>query len=285
MTTDTIASFIAAMESAGVVPAESIADRLGSGGPIYFDCVGDKPRSRKGWAVLHMDERPAGAFGHFRLCINERWRGGKLRGLSPDERTRLKAEAEAARAKRAAELLAIQDATASDCEHLWSIAGLVDPAHAYLARKRIAGEGLKQAANGKLYVPMRDRAGKLWNVQMIHPDGTKRFAKGGRQSGLSLMLGEPSGSILIGEGYATMATVRRATGLAVVVAFSAANLKAAAVDTRQRFPDAEIIICADDDAHLVTNPLIARNIGAEAAHDAALAVGGHVAMPPRKVTT
>ena len=98
---------------------------------------------------------------------------------------------------------------------------------------------------------------------------------------MHLILGEPGATVLIAEGYSTAASVRRATGHAAVVVFSEDNLKATALSIRSRWPDAEIIICADDDAHLVAHPRIQRNLGVEAAQDAAHAVGGRVALPPR----
>ena len=50
----------------------------------------------------------------------------------------------------------------------------------------------------------------------------------------------------------------------------------------QAHPRVDLVILADDDAHLVNNPTIGKNVGLEAAHAAALAVGGRVAIPPRK---
>lgn len=123
---------------------------------------------------------------------------------------------------------------------------------------------------------MRDGDGRLWNLQRIDGEGTKRFLKGGRTAGLYWTRGQPSGVLCIGEGFATMAAVHRATGHAVAAAFSAKNLEPVAVTLRRRWPAAEIILCADDDAHLPNN------IGVASAHAAALAVDGRVALPPAR---
>ena len=279
MSGDVIAEFIAAMEAAGLAPAEPVADRLG-GELIRFQCEGDRKGRRNGWAILHLDGRPAGAFGSYRMGVSHRWRSGASGSLSREDRAKIAAERRETEAKRKAERDALHSQTAEHCRKRWTAANPVDGSHPYLVRKRVDGEGLRQE-NRDLLVPMMDARGVIWNLQAIGPDGAKRFAKGGRQQGLHLLIGQPSEAIAIGEGYATMGTVRRATGHAVIVAFSAANLREVALSVRERFPDLEIIIAADDDTHLLANPRIARNLGVEAAEDAARAVGGRVAMPPR----
>lgn len=280
MSADHVAAFIDAMTEAGMKPIEPIAGKLGKK-KIRFRCDGDRKGRQNGWAILHLDGMPAGAFGNYKLGIYERWRAGSTERLSREERSALARQFREEKRRREAEALAEQVRVAADCEGVWSLAGPADPAHPYLVKKGIEGEGLRQSGS-RLYVPMRDEAGKLWNIQRISPDGTKLFSKGARQAGLHLIVGEPGAKILIAEGYSTGASVRRATGHAVVIAFSWKGLKPVAISIRERFSDAEIIICADDDAHLVDHPRIAKNLGVEAAQDAARAVGGRVAMPPRK---
>ncbi|PEQ12687.1 hypothetical protein B2G71_10295 [Novosphingobium sp. PC22D] len=278
--TDTIAAFLAAMEAAGMTPVEPIASKLANGGLIRFQCEGDRKGRKNGWAVLHFDGVPAGAFGHHALGISQSWRANAARMLSHGERVDRVREWEAARRKRDLEVLARQEAVARHCQHVWSNSRPANPSHPYLMRKRILGEGLRQQGR-MLLVPMYAGSGHLWNIQQIGPDGQKRFAKGGRQKDLHLVLGKPESTILIAEGFSTTASLRRAMGYASVVAFSKDNLTATALSIRARWSDAEIIICADDDAHLVSNPRVLKNLGVEAAQHAARAVGGRVALPPR----
>lgn len=280
MTQDAIAAFIAAMEAAGVHPTEPISNRLGSE-LIRFACKGDRPGKRNGWAVLHLDDHPAGAFGNYRLQVSETWRSGAVVPLTPSERRQRAERYQAKKEQRAAMRLQEQRDAAARCLARWDRARSADPTHPYLVRKRVSGEGLRQDGN-RLLVPMLDADGRLWNLQAIAPDGTKRFAAGGRQTGLFCLIGEPGSMILVGEGFATCAAARRATGYAVAVAFSAANLSATARAVAQAHPQADLVILADDDAHLVDHPTIGKNVGLEAAHAAALAVGGRVAIPPRK---
>ena len=280
MTQDAVAAFIAAMEAAGVCPAEPIADRLGSD-LIRFACEGDGSGKRNGWAVLHLDERPAGAFGNYRLQVTESWRSGAVMRLSPAERRERAERYRAEKERRQAMRLHEQQEAAARCRARWDRASPADPRHPYLQRKRVSGEGLRQDGN-RLLVPMFDADGMLWNLQAIAPDGSKRFATGGRQAGLHCLIGEPGAVILTGEGFATCAAARRATGYAVAVAFSAANLTATAQAVALAHPAADLVILADDDAHLVDHPTIRKNVGLEAARAAALAVGARLAIPPRK---
>lgn len=282
MTCDVTTAFVDAMKSAGIIPLEPIVHRLTTGGPVYFRCEGDKTYQRKGWAVLHLDGCAAGAFGHFRLGISQRWRANSIFTVAGKQPRYNAEQIRQKQARREAELLAKHTLAAAACAARYAAASTtVDPLHAYLVRKGIIGEGLRQERDW-LLVPMHDARGRLWNLQAIDPSGRKLYSRGARLKGLHLTLGKVSDRVAIAEGYATAAVIRRATGLPVAIAFSWSNLAATAQSLRARFPYADIIIGADDDAHLVDHPQIKRNLGLEAARAAAAAVGGRLAVPPRR---
>ncbi|WP_324741592.1 toprim domain-containing protein [Tsuneonella sp. CC-YZS046] len=281
MTSDPVAAFLDAMEAAGVVPVEPIADRLGPD-RIYFRCDCDSKKGRKtGWAKLYLDEHPAGSFGNYKLGIVQTWRLSNDRSLTRKERAEIEKARREAAAKRKEEQEAQWRNVSEACAADWERSRPVNPEHPYLVSKGIVGEGLRQFGP-RLLVPMFDADGRLWNIQSIGPDGGKLYTKGGRATGLLMVLGEPMDRFVIAEGYGTAAVIKRATALPVVVAFTAANLVTVAKAMRDRFPDAEIVIAADDDAHLLSHPTIQRNIGVDAAQAAARAVGGRVALPPRR---
>ncbi len=79
--------------------------------------------------------------------------------------------------------------------------------------------------------------------------------------------------VLICEGYATGASIHEATGHSVVIAFDDGKLKPVAEQIRVKYPDHAIVICTDDDRHIEGNP------GLTKAREAALAVGGKLAVP------
>ncbi|WP_143292886.1 toprim domain-containing protein, partial [Burkholderia pseudomallei] len=89
----------------------------------------------------------------------------------------------------------------------------------------------------------------------------------------SLIGGAVSSVLLVGEGYATCATLAAATGYPAAVAFDAGNLHAVATALRGRYPDARIVVCADEDHTTDGNP------GVTKARAAADAVAGTVAIP------
>ena len=135
----------------------------------------------------------------------------------------------------------------------------------YLQRKGVEAEGCRFLAGGTIVVPLLryDQAGSdgrpaLKAVQLIRPDGTKRFTRGFEKAGACLMLGhavvgEP---ILLAEGYATALTLRMAVQrrLPVVVALDAGNLQPVAEMLRERYPSSKLLICADDDHLTPGNP-------------------------------
>ncbi|MBZ9649399.1 toprim domain-containing protein [Sphingobium sp. 3R8] len=266
------------MEMEGVKPTEPIAQRLASGELIRFHCDGDGKGRQNGWATLYLDDRPAGAFGNYRLGISRKWRIDRDLSLTPEEKRQLQVEWAAAKLRRQEERERSESEAAQDARELWRRAGPVGLDHVYLLKKRLDPFLFRQDA-GKLLVPMYDGAGSLWNLQRISGDGTKRFLRGGKTDGLFFLMGELSRqgeTVGIGEGVATMAAVCRATGYPCIAAFSAKNIAAVARLWNNARPDLNYIICGDDDSHLPTN------IDKEAAEAAALEIGAKVAFPLRR---
>lgn len=267
-----VADFIQAMEVEGVRPVEPIAQRLSGGELIRFQSEGDGKGRRNAWAILYLDERPAGAFGNYRLGLSRKWKAGDSHCLSPAERDRLQIEWREAKERRDRERQASVRETALDAIEMWQAASPADPAHPYLSRKGMSSADLRQQGQ-TLLVPMVDADGRIHNLQRIAGDGTKRFLKGGRTDGLFWLLGVVDRVLCIGEGVATVAAVHRATGHACAAAFSAKNLAAVSRIWWHARPDLDIVICADDDAHLD------RNVGLEAARAAAEDIGARLAAP------
>ena len=163
-----------------------------------------------------------------------------------------------------------------------------DGESAYLVRKGVQAHGVKFAAGGRLLVPLRDGAGKLWNLQSIAPtkpqDGApeKLFLKNGRKSGLWHLVGsvpreQAPSLVLIAEGYATSATLHEATGYPVAIAFDAGNLGHVARALRKLWPAALLVLCGDDDK--ATEASTGHNPGREKAAAAARAVRGLAIFP------
>jgi putative DNA primase/helicase len=210
-------------------------------------------------------------------------KGQEAQPVDQAEIKRRDAERKRQQEKEAAQIAAAQAAASVEAQALWDSAS--DQGESpYLARKGVRGHGVRFTSDGWLLVPVRDGAGRLWNVQRIAPgkpqSGTdKFFIKDGRKSGLWHVLGSLEGAsqALIAEGYATAASLRQATGLPVVAAFDAGNLLHVAKALRQAYPKLALVVCGDDD--VATAERTGHNPGREKAEAAARAVGGVVVFP------
>lgn len=284
---DAIADFISFMEANGVEPAEPIAQRLASGSLIRFRCEGDGNGRKNGWAILYLDERPAGAFGNYKLNTGTlKWKSSEDRPtLSREERETLQREWREAKERREGEKRDAERQAALDAADLWAKALPASHEHGYVAAKRINPKPLRQRGNG-LLVPMADERGNLWNLQSIAPDGTKRFLRGGRIDGLFAIIGQftpTTKEAIFVEGYATGDTAHRATGIPVIVAFNTSNLPKVARLWAEKRPDLEFTVFADDDEATAraneertgkySNP------GIETAEAVAAEIGASIAYP------
>lgn len=276
---DAVHEFISAMAIEGIRPIDSIAQRLLSGELIRFRCDGDGKGRLNGWAIIYLDERPAGAFGNYRLGIDRKWKSGAdYAPLSHEERQKLQREWAEAKEARRKEREQSEVEAAVEALEMWGRAAPATFEHAYVAKKRLDPSPLREL-DGKLLIPMVDASGKLWNLQLIAGDGTKRFLRGGRTDGLFAIIGEftlRGETACIGEGYATMAAVHRASGHPCIAAFSAKNMAAVARLWNAARPDLSFIVCADDDSHLDSN------VGLKAAEAVAQEIGARVALPVAK---
>ena len=251
----------------------SAPDAIEADGRLHRFSSNGKRGDTAGWYVLHGDCIAAGSFGDWRSGLTQSWRADIGRKLTPAEdaahRTRMDAirrEGQAAEARR-------RDEAAKKAAAIWAAATRAPDNHPYLIGKGIKANGAR-LHHGALVIPMR-ADGRLHSLQFIGPDGQKRFLTGGRVAGCYFALGKPTGvpTLCIAEGFATGATIHEATGFPVAIAFNAGNLALVAKTMRQKFPDFELVVCADDDRHTEGNP------GLTKATEAARAVSGVLAVP------
>ena len=285
---DVIDAFTNAMAAAGIVTGDPI---IADGRLHRVHIEGHRYGTRNGAYVLHSNGVPAGWFMDFVSGATGTWKstGGSWH---MDESIRRLIEAE--RKRRQAERLERESRKASEAARIWNAASPCT-SHPYLTRKGVKSHGLRvgtwrkwiQEPSGwrelfienALFVPAVDPDGKLVNLQGIfpepHPDlGRDKDFLGGRKKGCAFYIGEPTDTVLIGEGYATAATLHEVTGHLAVVAFDCGNLLDVARSVRQAMPNAMIILCADNDRHTDGNP------GLTKARAAAVAVGGRLLIPP-----
>ena len=301
--TNIVEQFRAAMAERKIdISADIIAD-----GKLHrVHVVGDKRGTRNGWYTLHLDGKPAGAFGcnkRYGASAKFTW-AGKSKPLTPEERRAWRQRLERQRREREEAERTRREAAAQRANAIWESAKDCTQ-HPYLKRKGVQSHGLRWgrwewineetgevrvATDKALLVPIRDAKKRIHSLQAIFPGQIggrdKDFLKDGAKAGLFFSIGKPlevehqgrrALLIIIGEGYATLASIHEATGHACIVAFDAGNLLPVARIIRDRFPDAVIIFAADNDQWTL-EPI--ENPGLTKARDAAKAVQGLVVVPP-----
>lgn len=146
--------------------------------------------------------------------------------------------------------------------------------HPYIKRKMIQPLG-SRLDNHLLIIPLYDIHGKLWSLQIIDPEGEKRFLAGGQKKGCFYPIGslEKANVLYICEGFATGASIYMATGITTIVTFDAGNLEPVTKIVRSFYPKKTIVICADNDQWGKVN------IGKEKAETAAKKYNCQIALP------
>ena len=268
--TDFVSEFRSAVQSAGIdtranIPADGALHR--------FHVEGDRPGSKNGWAVLFGDDIPAGLFGSWKHDSGKsyKWISSQPPDLTPEEKARQAEKITRARKLRDAEEEKVRNKCRQWCSDTWGKAKDAASNHPYLKAKGVPSYALKQLGDS-LLIPLRDIDGKFQGMQFILPDGSKKFKTGTGKKGNYFAIGKPKDRILLlCEGYATGASIHKCTGYAVAVCFDAGNLRPVAEILKKKYPDHLFKICGDNDGS---------GVGQMAAQEAALAVGGMVAIPP-----
>ena len=190
-----------------------------------------------------------------------------------------------AEAQRKAEQQAEDEAHAQQrAATQWATMADAPADHGYLLKKGIQNHGLKlfkgdlkiagMQIDGCLMVPATDIDGTVKSLQFIHPEipghaGKKNLPQA-PMKGLFWKLGDflTDGHIYLAEGPATAASIHEASAECTLCTFSAGNFLTVAKLVREPYPQAQIILCADDDPTGKLNAILA-------AH----AVNGLIALP------
>jgi Toprim domain len=152
----------------------------------------------------------------------------------------------------------------------------------YLEQKKVGCHGIRFRSSVQYgnvaVIPMVDASGRLWNYQLLNRDGTKRNPKDARTADLFHMIGTPNNGQPIGvaESYVTSASCFEVTGIPTACAFSCQNLKSIVVILKQRYPQSQLIVFADNDKHLEVRGVM--NQGLIKAQEAIHAIKDHTLL-------
>ena len=223
--------------------------------------------------------------------------------LSQEQIQQIYREREEQRRESDESLVRMQNDIAASAFERISGAGIASNDHPFLKDLEVEAFGVHQDAS-TLYIPMRNSAGEIRNVQMIEGEES-RFLIGGERDGLFHLITGPEqnkaglysllsftenalpgigrqdlaqSEILLAENYVSGASLHMATGKPVAVAFTAENLTPVAEALRREFPQAAITVCANNNQYIRTDGTV-KNRGVIEAERAAAAVGGKVVVP------
>ncbi|QIL79324.1 hypothetical protein G7047_04940 [Diaphorobacter sp. HDW4A] len=290
--------------------AFAVKSEMGEAGfDIWDEWGAQHPRPASEIKSTWKSAKPGGKVGLGSLIYEAKSAGWKDDSKFEKPSAEVIAQRQAASAQRQAqyeaELTAEQEAAAQLAQKLWDEAESEFEGHDYLTRKGVQSHGLKVgpfriertdpntgevavSSPKALLVPLYDFDGKLWNVQAISRNPgkkNKRVLQDSKTSGCFFSFGTPQTIdgrkvFILGEGYATCASIFEDTGHMVLMCINSSNILNVAKTLRERDPDAIILIAADNDLWSRKPDGTPRNPGLESANKAAQAVGGIVAYPP-----
>ena len=249
-------------------------------GKIHRFSTGEdkKQNERSGWYAMHDN-------GDFTVCVYGNWRSGVTdtwvsvdqKTLTEEQKARAAKVSQETRLKNEAERSLKTEEAKKWAKRILPISKPASPSNVYLARKKILPHDGVKEYNGILQIPVFKK-NEIVGVQFINPDGSKYFKTGTDvKDGAYFQFGEAKDNtaIIIAEGYATGASIYENTDTTVRLAFQAGNLLGLAKATREEFPNARIIMAADNDIYSSTG----KNRGVEDSTIAAKAVNGEVIIP------
>lgn len=214
----------------------------------------DRLKKNSGWYVSHVVRTRSSK--EYPLVVCGDWVSGEQfkfyeNEVEPNDQQEVKAVIEKAMQENGRLKKEKQDFAISLAADEWEVA---EPStlSAYMHRKGFSGNfGGRVTKEGVLLIPTYAE-GVMYGLERIYPDGTKRYLGGQRMKGCFYTIGQPSinTTTYLCEGFATGCSINAATGMPVIVAFSASNM----VDVAKSFVGYKIITAGDNDRFTEGNP-------------------------------
>lgn len=252
--TDQITKFIEQMHAHGIGPAEG--ERIEADDTFHrYRIAGDKRGVRNGSYILRvdMDGFAAGMAMSFKAGQGQfNWHSKVRTKATDEEKAAWKARVEADRVKKESDRAAQVEEAARKARWIWERSSVKGEPHPYLVRKGVKGWHGSRARGDLMVIPVRDISDNMVGLQFIGAEegAAKNFLSHTPKQGAYHFIGgrsEDMSVIAVCEGFATGCTIREATRWPVIVAFDAGNLVHVCKAVNGRWPDAQIVICADND--------------------------------------
>ena len=145
-----------------------------------------------------------------------------------------------------------QEWSPREIKRLWAVEARLCTSHPYLETKGIGDPGVVGIVGDTLLIPMRTVRRHFVNLQLIDPDGRIAYMTGAEVEGTYCTFGSKSAlerdnTVYICEGWANGWTIHDATDSVVCSVFFRSELLVVAREIRRLYPQARIIVCADND--------------------------------------
>ena len=231
-------------------------------------------RNTDGWCVGYQHELgETWTYGNWRVSETEHktWHSFDRTKMTSEERNSLDQTLQRLQQQKEKELAQARERAAEKAQGIWE-SSTKPESHPYLETKRV-GSGPLKLSKDRLIAPIFNAAGQLRTIQFIDSTGEKRFLPDGQTSECFMPVEGATDVVLICEGVATAITLSEVTGKQVYSAMNSHNLLKVAPIVKRKHPQANIVICADNDH---SNP---KNPGLTSANKAAELIGCLVKAP------
>lgn len=267
---DHIAQFTEAMQVAGLEPDEPIID---DGILRRIHDQQDRPGKKDIWYIFFGDGIPAGSFGHWsRLPDGQSWQATADTAITPEERDQIRQRRLHAQEERDRELKKVRAECRAKASKMFEAGRDVAANHPYITSHGIIPYGARQLKN-LLLIPVY-KGDVLTGLQIIPPDGKKKFLTGTDKSGSYLAIKGKGKIVYLVEGWADACKIHELTGATVITCFDCGNMLLAGKVIRAKGGnDYDMVFVADNDRLTAGNP------GVTKAAAAALATGAKLTIP------
>lgn len=257
-------AFEHALEDAGCPPADG--EKLILDGVKHLCRVaGEKKKGKRLQYCVYVDDSPAGYFlkyGGASSVPYTTWlfKTDSVKSLSPEERKSLIEKHEAERAKREQQEELERSIAIAKVKRDWSLATPANPMHPYALKKGLHDAHGARLLGNELLVPVQTVDCELISIQKLTASGKyfndKAQINGNfsvlsdvkdEKYGMNVIPQSVEGPVWVCEGWATGCSIREATNQVVVVSFNAGNLAKVIEALRERRPDLELAVAADND--------------------------------------
>ncbi len=237
---------INSLSNAGLIIKNGLIDD----GEIHRVPTRDKPKKDHGWYVVQTSAsgNKTVFYGNWGTGLSEAWSAfGHVETNSHSQAELIEAQ----RARDADRRQKLSEAMA-EAGRVWNKASdAATNLTPYLVKKKVGGHGVRRQGDD-LVVPVYSIGGDLISVQIVKPDGKKRFLKGGQVKNGFMLVGcdhstiKHETEIAIVEGYATGMSIFEATGVPVAVVFSA-HFSTGTCRALRSVTSAKFLLCLDHD--------------------------------------